>query len=143
MKTSKILFALILSSLLFSSCIISFSNTDEEKKHQEKIEEKYTRADFIGKWYSTSPEGKPEITSLDFVNDSIVKINLKEVDGDKIITGQWEPNYKLENKGFGLVSDLQISYMLNESMFHKVLFSVENNNNEILLSSNNLKFVKK
>ncbi len=72
-----------------------------------------------------------------------MKIKLKEADGDKIIAGQWEPNYKLENKGFSLVSDLQISYMLNESMLHKVLFSVEKNNNEVLLSGNNQKFVKK
>ncbi|WP_242202345.1 hypothetical protein [Aestuariivivens insulae] len=109
----------------------------------------FTSEDLIGHWVKddTSTE------TMDFKSSAIQKINLKkafkaEVElldsiGYKTVKGNWEinPNVKM-GSNVAFKAELAVTYNMDEDNLQTFLFTIEQENDQITLKINGLRFEK-
>ncbi len=119
------------------------------QRSEKSLDRDYTSAELIGKWNQVTPDKSlgdidPKIGFIQLVNDSIAEVQIIDSNGERKIFGTWKTKFEkgIEKLGIKIESDISITYLLDDNHPHMLLLKLSEENEDIIMTSDNYKFKK-
>lgn len=141
MRSFKILLLAISLAISFTFCVNSESQNNSKRD--------YTSVELLGKWIPVSSNKSlnkkgAKIESIHLLKDSKAKIQLINSTGERILKGTWQNGIekKLKNSKLVFKSDIEITYYPNKQNKNILLLKLSRENNNLIMTGNQLEFKK-
>ena len=141
MKSRKIILPIVI--------LILFLIFYPEKKPEKIIEKNLTITELLGKWNrietsESNKDKKATIESIQFVNDSVAKVQLIDSNENRIVIGKWKKEFEKDYEKLNLEvkSDIQIIYYPKKNHKAILLLKTTEENKKAIITGYKMKFEK-
>ncbi len=134
----------ILKTIVFTITVFLLFTFCANNKSEKNAKSNFTNTELKGRWNQANSHKDSKIESIQLLNDSIAKIQLINSDGEKFLMGKWENRFDKKLKNLNLVfnSDIKITYYPDKQNTTVLLLKVSEENEKLIMSGNDLKFIK-
>jgi len=127
----------------------SMDYTIAPTKSGKSLTSNCTSAELLGKWKQVTPheslsDTDSKIAYIQLMNDSIAKIQVRDANGEREITGKWETNYEkqLKKLRIGIKSDIRVTWFQNDNHLQWLLLKLREENEQLTMTGRNYTFKK-